>query len=211
MSADTSPPPAAGGRPRAALFTDAPPPESMTTPQHDLWWIRLVLGVVGIVVGIMVIAWPEATVTVVAVLFGINLLIDGGIRVLQAILTPHASGGTRILYGLLGAFSIVIGVLCLRHLLQTVTLLVLLVGLAWVLGGIFELIAALSSGPPSQWNARTILDLATGVIALLAGIVVLAWPEISLKTLVVLVGISLLVSGVVSVVNAFRWRGSRAV
>src|SRR4051812_48692 len=103
MSADTSPPPAAGGRPRAALFTDATPPESLTTPHHDLWWIRLVLGVVGIVIGVVVIAWPKATVTVVAVLFGINLLIDGCIRVLQSILTPRASGGARILYGVLGA------------------------------------------------------------------------------------------------------------
>jgi uncharacterized membrane protein HdeD (DUF308 family) len=183
----------------------------LVTVTHDLWWIRLVLGLAGIVVGIVVIVWPEATVTVVAVLFGLNLLIDGCMRVVQAVLTPRASPMARVLYGLLGAISIVIGVLCLRHLLQTVTILVVLIGLSWLLAGIFELIAGLSSGPPSQWNARTALDLATGAIALVIGIVVLAYPKPSLGTLVILLGISLLVSGVVSVVNAFRWRANSAI
>jgi len=210
MSADTSSSAAAGGRPPTARFADVTPPESLITADHDLWWIRLVLGLAGIVVGIVVIVWPEATVTVVAVLFGVNLLIDGCLRVLQAILTPSASVVARVLYGLLGAISIVIGVLCLRHLLQTVAILVVLIGLSWLLAGIFELIVAVSSGPPSQWNARTALDLATGVIALVAGVVVLAYPKLTLGTLVILLGISLLVSGVVSVVNAFRWRGAPA-
>jgi uncharacterized membrane protein HdeD (DUF308 family) len=208
MSSDISPTPAPGRPPSAGTFADVAPPESFTsTASQDLWWIRLVLGVVAVVVGVIVIAWPEATVKVVAVLFGINLLIDGIMRVLQAILTPVASPAARILYGLLGAVCIVIGVLCLRNLLQTVTVLVLLVGLSWLLAGIFEIIAALSSGAPSRWTARTALDLGTGIVALLAGIVVLAYPELSLGTLVILLGASLLVYGVVSVLSAFRIRG----
>jgi uncharacterized membrane protein HdeD (DUF308 family) len=43
---------------------------------------------------------------------------------------------------------------------------------------------------------------------LLAGIVVLAYPKVSLGTLIVLLGGSLLVYGVVSVISAFRLRGS---
>jgi uncharacterized membrane protein HdeD (DUF308 family) len=208
MSPDISPAPAPGAPAAPARFADAPAPESLTAgAQHDLWWIRLVLGLVAVVIGVIVIAWPEATVTVVAVLFGVHLLIDGVVRVVQAILTPAASPAGRILYGLLGAVSIVIGVLCLRNLLQTVAVLVLLVGLSWLLAGIFEIIAALSSGPPSRWTARTALELGAGAVALLAGIVVLAYPKVSLGTLIVLLGGSLLVYGVVSVISAFRLRG----
>lgn len=212
MSSATSPPPAAGRASSTAGFADVAAPESVTAgAYHDLWWIRLVLGAVAIVVGVLMIAWPEATVTVVAVLFGLNLLIDGVMRVLQSILTPGGGVTARILYGLLGAISIVIGVLCLRNLLQTVAVLVVLVGLSWLLAGIFELIAALSSGPPSQWTARTALDLGAGVVALVAGIVVLSYPNLTLGALVVLLGVSLLAYGVVSVANAFRLRAERSI
>jgi uncharacterized membrane protein HdeD (DUF308 family) len=207
MSSDASFPPPSGAAPAAARPGEIPAPAStVVTVLHDLWWIRLILGLVAVVVGVMVIAWPEATVTVVAVLFGINLLIDGVLRVLQAILTPSPSATVRILYALLGAVSIVIGVLCLRNLLQTVAVLVVLVGISWLLAGVFEIIVVFSSGPPSRWNAQTALNLATGVVALLAGTVVLAYPEVSLTTLVILLGVCLLVSGSVSVLEAFRLR-----
>jgi uncharacterized membrane protein HdeD (DUF308 family) len=180
-------------------------PLSMS-PHQERWWIRLVLGAVAFVVGLLVVAWPDATVAVVAVLFGINLLFDGFMRVLQAILTPAAGTAPRVLYGLLGIVSIVIGVLCLRNLLQTVAVLVLLVGLFWLIAGIVEIVVALSSGPPSRWTARTALALGTGIVAVLAGVVVLAYPQVTVGTLVVLLGASLLVYGVVSVVAALRLR-----
>jgi uncharacterized membrane protein HdeD (DUF308 family) len=177
------------------------------TSLRALWWIPLILGLVAAVIGVIVIVWPEATVKVVAVLFGINLLIYGVMRVIQAILAPVDSVALRILYGLLGVVSIVIGVLCLRNLLQTVTVIVLLVGLSWLISGIIELIVTLSSsGPPSQWTGHTAVELGAGIIAVLAGLVVLAYPKVSLGTLVVLLGISLLVYGVVSIFAAFRLR-----
>jgi uncharacterized membrane protein HdeD (DUF308 family) len=208
MSADISPPTPSSGPPLAQDVSDVTAQEPVATrPHQNLWWIRLILGVVAVIVGLLVIGWPDATVTVVAVLFGVNLLVEGCMRVLQAILTPAGSVAARILYGLLGVFSIVIGVLCLRNLLQTVAILVLLVGLSWLIAGIVELIAALSSGPPSRWTARTALNLGTGIVAVLAGTVVLAYPKVTLGTLVVLLGASLLAYGVVSVLSALSHRG----
>jgi uncharacterized membrane protein HdeD (DUF308 family) len=180
---------------------------SADTPHGDFWWIRLTLGLLAVLVGVLVLAWPSATVRVVAVLFGVNLLVGGVVRVVQAILTPAAGVAARVLFGLLGVISIVIGVLCLRQPLQTVTVLVLLVGLFWLIAGVVELIVALSDGPPSRWTARTALALGTGIVSLLAGTVVLAYPQVSLGTVVVLLGWSLLVYGVVSVLSAFRLRG----
>jgi uncharacterized membrane protein HdeD (DUF308 family) len=205
MSSDAGSPTPTSDLPPAPSFGEADRPVR-TGPDRSFWWIRLVLGLVAVLVGVLVMAWPEATVTVVAVLFGLNLLVDGFMRVLQAILSPAESVAARVLYGLLGIVSVVIGVLCLRNLLQTVAVLVLLVGLSWLIAGIIELVVALSSGPPSRWTARTALDLGTGVVALLAGAVVLAYPKVSLGTLVVLLGASLLVYGAVSIMNAFRLR-----
>jgi uncharacterized membrane protein HdeD (DUF308 family) len=46
--------------------------------RHDPWWtLELGLGALGIVLGAMVLAWPEATVVVLAVLFGIRTALLG--------------------------------------------------------------------------------------------------------------------------------------
>jgi uncharacterized membrane protein HdeD (DUF308 family) len=201
MSSDISPSPSSSDADDLTVVVVTPP------SLRALWWIPLILGLVAAVIGVIVIVWPEATVKVVAVLFGINLLIYGVMRVIQAVLAPVDSVALRILYGLLGVVSIVIGVLCLRNLLQTVTIIVLLVGLSWLISGIIELIVTLSSsGPPSQWNAHTAVELVAGIIAVLAGLVVLAYPKPSLGTFIVLLGISLLVYGLVSIFAAFRLR-----
>ena len=210
MSSDASSPTPTSDLPPAPSFGESDR-TVRTAPDRSFWWIRLVLGLVAVLVGVLVLVWPQATVTVVAVLFGVNLLVDGLLRVVQAILSPVESVTARVLYGLLGIVSIAIGVLCLRNLLQTVAVLVLLVGLSWLIAGIIELVVVLSTGPPTRWTAHTALGLGTGVVAVLAGTVVLAYPKVTLGTLVVLLGASLLVYGAVSIANAFRLRGeSRA-
>ena len=61
---------------------------------------------------------------------------------------------------------------------------------------IYEGDLILRAGTPTD------LDIAIGVLDVIAGIVVLAWPDLSLKTLAVLAGIVLLLRGV-----AFIWGG----
>jgi uncharacterized membrane protein HdeD (DUF308 family) len=197
------------------MFEDVPPVASgnnrpaKPVEYQELWWIRLGLGLVAVVVGVLVVAWPSATVRVVAVLFGINLLVDGVMRVLQAVMTDDGGAGGRVLYGFLGVVSIALGVLCLRNILQTVEVLVLIAGLAWLVAGVIELVAGLSSGPPRRWNADTVLALGSGAVAVVAGTVLLLYPKVSLAALVVLLGGSLVLYGAVSVVGALRWRSRR--
>jgi uncharacterized membrane protein HdeD (DUF308 family) len=183
----------------------------LSTPAlpHRFWWIRLVIGMMAIGIGLLALAWPDATVAVIAVLFGLNLLAGGCLWVLEAILTPAGGLVARLGYGLLGLISVVFGVLCLRHLLQTVTVLVLLVGLFWLIEGILQLIVTLAAGPPSRWTASTVLDLLAGGVAVVAGTAVLVYPDVSVKTLVVLVGLSLIACGIAVMVDSLRLR-SRA-
>ena len=53
-------------------------------------------GVLSIVLGALVLFWPEATLDVVAFLFGLYFLVSGAIRVVTGIFTP-LSGGLRVL------------------------------------------------------------------------------------------------------------------
>jgi uncharacterized membrane protein HdeD (DUF308 family) len=174
----------------------------------SLWWVPLVLGLVNIVMGALILAWPEATVAVFAVLFGIQLIVAGGVYLARALLAGDGGTGARVFTAAIGVLFLFVGLLCLQNVMQTVAVLVLLVGLTWVIGGALDIVGALGTGPPSRWTGATAFDLAVGVVALVAGVTVLVYPEISVKTLVVLVGIWLLVLGVVSVASAFRLRAA---
>jgi uncharacterized membrane protein HdeD (DUF308 family) len=188
--------------------TDPSYTAAVPRPVADLWWLPLLLGIVNIVVGALVIFWPDETVVVLAVLFGIQLLIVGCIRIAQSILSPEASAAMRVVNAVIGVLSVLVGVLCLRHITQTIAVLVLLVGLLWLISGMLELIGALSSGPPTRWTSETAWDLVTGVIAVLAGITVLAYPGITVTALAFLLGIWLVVYGVVAVLAALRLRSA---
>ncbi len=77
-------------------------------------WV-LSFGIITLLAGIVVLAWPGATLLVIAVLFGVQLIIAGIFRFVGAFATEDASGGTRVLLALLGVLSVIIGLWAVRH------------------------------------------------------------------------------------------------
>src|SRR5215217_2269307 len=82
-------------------------------PGASEWRLFLVLGIISILFGVAVIAWPDATLRVMAVMVGLWLLGAGIARVLSAFLTGQRMG-QQILSGIIGLLLIVGGVACLR-------------------------------------------------------------------------------------------------
>jgi uncharacterized membrane protein HdeD (DUF308 family) len=166
------------------------------------WGWVLFFGIVTFLAGLAVLAWPGETLLVIAVLFGVQLIIAGIFRFVSAFATDDASGGTRVLLALLGVLSVVIGLWAVRHVLLTLLALVVLLGIFWVVNGAIELFTALSRRdmPERGWT------VAMGVLSILAGIVVLVYPAPSLLTLSIVLGIWLLVYGVMEIAAAFRFR-----
>jgi uncharacterized membrane protein HdeD (DUF308 family) len=166
------------------------------------WGWVLWFGMVTLLAGVVVLAWPGATLLVIAVLFGVQLIFAGAFRFVAAFATDDASGGTRVLLALLGVLSIIIGLWAVRHVLLTLLALVVLLGIFWVVNGTIELFSALSHRGMQQrgWTA------AMGVLSILAGLVVLAYPGESLFTLSLVLGIWLLVYGTMEITAAFRLR-----
>jgi uncharacterized membrane protein HdeD (DUF308 family) len=196
----------------AGIRPEAPPPEARPAPGMPAapavamvgrhWGLPVLLGALSVVAGLAMLAWPAETVLVIAVVIGIQLLVNGVVRLVQSFAADDGSGGERTLVALLGIFSILVGVLCLRNILQTVTVLAVLVGVFWLVGGIIEVIGGLSTGsvPGRGWR------LLSGALGVIAGIAVLAYPGISLGALVVLFGIYLLLFGVISIVTGLAVR-----
>jgi uncharacterized membrane protein HdeD (DUF308 family) len=166
------------------------------------WGWVLSFGIITLLAGIVVLAWPAATLLVIAVLFGVQLIVGGIFRFVSAFAHEDTSGGTRVLLALLGVLSIIIGLWAVRHVLLTLLALVVLLGIFWVVNGTIELFTALSHRemPNRGWTA------AMGVLSVLAGMIVLIYPGPSLLTLSVILGIWLLVYGLMEIMAAFRLR-----
>jgi uncharacterized membrane protein HdeD (DUF308 family) len=166
------------------------------------WGWLLVYGVLTLLAGIAVLAWPGETLLVLAVLFGVQLIISGIFRFVAALATDDLTGGTRVLLALLGVLSVIIGLWAVRHVLLTLLALTVFLGIYWIVSGVIDIFTALSHrGMQSRgWTA------ATGVLSLIAGLIVLAFPGLTLLGLAVILGIWLIVFGVMELTSAFRLR-----
>ena len=158
--------------------------------------VLVAAGVVSILIGLLVLAWPGATIKVVALLFAIQLIVAGVLQLVSAFSADRGAGG-RVLFVLTGALSIVVGLLCLREPLQTALVLGLLIGALWVVQGVAGVVEAIGneSGRARGWM------IASGVLSVIGGVVVLVYPGASLVVLVWMLGIFLLISGAVVVVQ----------
>lgn len=166
------------------------------------WGLLLTIGIITAVIGVLTLIWPGRTIVVVAVLFGIQLILAGLFRFVAALASDDESGGTRVLYAVLGILSLIAGLYALRHLFVTIAVLALLLGIFWIVNGVVDIIAAVGDrGMRGRgWSA------ALGVLSIVAGVIVLMSPSITLLTLAVVLGIWLVVLGIGQVVLAFQLR-----
>ncbi len=138
-------------------------------------------------------------------LFGVQLIVMGIFRFAGAFASDDLTGGTRALLAVLGVLSLIIGLYAVRHVLITLLALALLLGIFWIVSGAGELFTAISHREMRGrgWNA------VMGIVSIVAGLVVLVYPGISLVTLAVVLSIWLLVLGAMQITVAFRIRSLR--
>ena len=166
------------------------------------WWWPALFGVISIIAGILALAWPGPTLIVLAILFGIELIVWGVFRLVGALTFGEAGGGARTLWAILGILSLLIGFYALRHIVITVLSLGLLLGIFWLVDGIGLVVSAAEHrGMPGRgWTVFS------GILGIIAGLILLAWPALSVLTLAILAGIWLILSGCMQLSIAFQLR-----
>lgn len=166
-----------------------------------LWKSALISGVLAVALGVAVVAWPDITITVAAIFFGVYLLITGIQQVIFAF-SLHVAAGGRVLLFISGAASLILAVLAFRHLYDAVLLMAIWIAIGFIFRGVATTVSAISDPtlPGRGWN------IFVGVISLIAGVVVLASPFTSMQTLALVVGIWLIVIGVMEAVAAIGIR-----
>lgn len=169
---------------------------------EDRTVIRLVgvLGAIHAVMGLVALFWPGVTLTVIAVILGIEFVLAGVIRIVVAVAADAVDA--RVLRVVFGLLSVIVGLLVLRSPLESIALLVAVVGVFWVLWGLVEVVIALL---PSAAGYRGPL-LVEGAVALIGGAILLAWPDATVTVLTRVVGFFLLLAGGITAWSAWRLR-----
>jgi uncharacterized membrane protein HdeD (DUF308 family) len=171
------------------------------------WSVLFFLGIISLVVGIVLIAWPEQTIVVIAVLVAIWLFISGIFAVVRAF--GHGlSGGMRALLIITGVLSIFIAMFAFRGFrledspINAVWILAVLVGISFLFRGMGALFAGIESSDGRGWN------IFGGIVMLIGGFIILLWPGISLVTLAWVSGIWLVFIGIFEIIASLQVRSA---
>jgi uncharacterized membrane protein HdeD (DUF308 family) len=163
------------------------------------WQATLFLGALTLILGIIVSFHPTGSLNVLAVLLGILMIFSGIFHLIRVFdpAEPH-----RVWLGIAGLLFIVIGVVLIRHLHLTRSLIGLIIGITWIVQGLTALIGGISGGA-REGRAWWIIF---GVVSLIAGIVVASAPASSLTALAVLLGIWFIIMGIFEIIGGFMLR-----
>src|SRR5215831_17420269 len=146
--------------------------EPMLSRVGRAWAWILAFGVISILVGLAAIFWPGATLVVIAIVFAVQLIVGAVFRFAAAFAVPGESGWLRALQAVLAILSFVVGIYLVGHVSLSLLVLALLLGFYWMVHGFTDLF--LGVGHP-ELPARGWLIL-TGVLSVVAGLIVVVWP-----------------------------------
>lgn len=108
---------------------------------------KLAAGVLTVLMGAIVLAWPGLTIVVASTLFGVYLLVTGLVELFVAFTLPW-SAATRVMLFISGALSLVLAILSFRHFgdAYAVLLLSLWIGISFIFQGISGAAFGISEG-----------------------------------------------------------------
>ena len=165
--------------------------------------LRIALGILSIVVGILVVARPVDTLIFVAVLFGIQLVILGVVRIVLAASVSDLPRGLKILSIVLGVLTIIAGVICFTRPQASLVILAILLAVGWIADGIADLARGFRG--ERSGGERTYL-VVLGVLSIVAGLVVAIFPGPSLALLTQIAGVALIIIGALTCISAIMGR-----
>ena len=159
-------------------------------------------GALAIIVGIVAIAWPGATILALVILFAVYAFVDGGLQAVRGF--SSATAGPVFGHLLLALIDLAAGAVALAWPGPTALVLVLVVA-AWAFtGGSLEIFAAFAAGETAGTRA---LFIVTGLVSVVFGLVLFARPGVGAITLALLFGLFNLTYGTSQVVMGVQSRG----
>ncbi len=160
------------------------------------WGLVLFLGILTLLLGIACVGWPHATAAVIASLFGVYLLVSGIFQIIRGF-SQHEH---KAMLWITGILSILLAIYAFKSLTNSIQLLALFIGFAWLFRGLIELIIGIRA---KGIDGRGWL-ITGGLLMVIGSLVIFFYPGLSLVTLIWVSGIMLILLGISEIVGAFQ-------
>ena len=167
----------------------------------QVWWVMLIGGIASVLFGIMALAWPGLTLLVLAIFFAASVFVDGIFAVVGAFKNrDQANWWLVLLFGILGVAA---GGYAMLQPEAAALALLLIVAAYAILSGITLVVAGwkLRAEITGEW-----LLILAGIVSVIFGILLIAMPGPGLLSLVWLVAVWAIATGVLRIIFAFKAR-----
>ena len=168
------------------------------------WWVFLVRGIAAVVFGVLAFVWPGLTLSVLVLMFGAYVLVDGATMLIALIRGDALARNQAWAVGIMGALGIVAGIVTFVWPDVTALTLLYVVALWAIAMGVFQMIAAIALR--REIDGEFWMGLG-GLLSVAFGAYLVIFPGTGLVSLVWLVGFWAVVFGASSIGLAFRLRG----
>lgn len=166
------------------------------------WWIAVLRGLIAILFGIFALVNPEGAGSLMVLIFGIFLLVDGLLNLIGSILYYRTAVDWWV-YLVIGMLEIGVAIITFVRPEITGTVLAILIGLWALFKGLIELMAgiALRDEVRGEW----ILILA-GILTIVFGVFALMLPFTESVAAIWMLGLYAMLNGTLWVVIGFEAR-----
>lgn len=164
------------------------------------WWLVLLRGLAAVVFGVLAFLWPHITLLTFVILYAVYAISDGIFALAAAV---RGGGGPRWWLILVGVIGLAAGALALIWPGITALLLIMVIGAASIVRGLFEIVGAIQLRKviANEW-----LLVLSGAVSVLFGVAVMVAPQAGALALIWLIAIWAVVFGVLTVGFGLRLR-----
>ena len=172
---------------------------ALAVQPSKIWWLLLLQGVAGIILGLMLVTNPGETTIALVTLLGVYWLIMGIMALVRIFVDQSVPWIWSLLVGIVGILA---GLSVVKHpLLAAIavpTTIVIILGVQGLIMGALEIISA--------FRGAGIGSFILGAFYVLIGLLLLGSPIAAALSVPLVFGVLLLVEGIALVVLAFRVR-----
>jgi uncharacterized membrane protein HdeD (DUF308 family) len=160
----------------------------------DNWWLLLVAGIISLVLGIIIVVWPQASTAVLVIIFGIFILLLGIVAFIRSfmLIKKTKSWWVLLIEGIIGIAAAIVlfvwpGI--------TTAIIAYILG-AWLL--IIGIIAIVYGSVN-----KSVFPILSGILSVIIGLLVLfSSPLYALATLIFVFGILSIIRGVILIIQS---------
>ena len=162
------------------------------------WWLLALLGVLSIGIGLLLIFWPQATITTITMIVGLFMIITGVVRFFVAVFDSGSNERWLLVFS--GIIGVALGVIIMKNPEATIKIIVLITAIFWLISGMVDVFRGIANADLPDRGLRIVF----GGLTLLFGVIILVWPAITVGVFAVLMGIYTVFFGLIEIVAAFQ-------